>query len=350
MSIEAAANAFDKVLGNESSGNDNDGNVESVFDNLGKSYGDEEAGGDDEEFQAPDKKNVKEIPDEEGSEEEDPEEYDKEDEDGKEDGDEDGEEDEDPGKLDLEQVVEIKVDGAPVEVTLGEALNGYIRLETFHRRLNYLNGVNTELQTKQAEVDTNRTKYVELVSQAEGLLKEMIPEEPNWDEMFKVDPTGARNMQKQYETLQSALKGFEERRAAAKVEADKEIASKTAQYAKTEFSKFVQDNKFNDEKELGTSVQEMRKAAAAAGFSEEEIGNVYDSRMLNILLKAAKYDRLVANRPSPVNTKAKAIVSNGAGSNRTAPKGSVGKAMSRLARTGSVEDAAAVFTNVIKRK
>ena len=37
------------------------------------------------------------------------------------------------------KVHEVVVDGHPFEVTLGEALNGYVRQETFHRRLGEVN-------------------------------------------------------------------------------------------------------------------------------------------------------------------------------------------------------------------
>src|SRR6188472_1850810 len=43
--------------------------------------------------------------------------------------------------LDLDQVVRVNVDGQPAEVSLQEALNGYVRAETFHRRLNQLQEV-----------------------------------------------------------------------------------------------------------------------------------------------------------------------------------------------------------------
>ena len=43
----------------------------------------------------------------------------------------------------------------------------------------------------------------------------------------------------------------------------------------------------------------MRKTAMNHGFSEDEIGTTYDERMLSILHKAAKYDKMVANKPLP---------------------------------------------------
>ena len=38
----------------------------------------------------------------------------------------------------------------------------------------------------------------------------------------------------------------------------------------------------------------------SAGFSEQEVATVYDSRMLSVLRKASRYDRLMAAKPRAV--------------------------------------------------
>jgi hypothetical protein len=95
----------------------------------------------------------------------------------------------------------------------------------------------------------------------------------------------------------------------------------------------------------------MRRTALSQGFSEDEISQVYDSRMLQVLLKASKYDRMMASRPKPVvNLKGKRPVPSGGGSARARPaqKG-LSTAMKRLNQTGKIEDAALVFDNIIRR-
>jgi len=73
--------------------------------------------------------------------------------------------------------------------------------------------------------------------------------------------------------------------------------------------------------------------------------------MLNVLLKASKYDRMMAARPKPVVRPQGKPIPPGAGSAkaRTAQKG-VTSAMKRLNRTGSMEDAAVVFDQIIARR
>ena len=47
---------------------------------------------------------------------------------------------------------EVTIDGQPYEVTLAEALRGYIRQATFHQRAAQLNQANAEIETNAAPV------------------------------------------------------------------------------------------------------------------------------------------------------------------------------------------------------
>ena len=54
------------------------------------------------------------------------------------------------------------------------------------------------------------------------------------------------------------------------------------------------DSKIPDKPALEKEIASMRRTAFAAGFSEQEVATVYDPRMLGILRKASKYDRMMA--------------------------------------------------------
>jgi len=94
----------------------------------------------------------------------------------------------------------------------------------------------------------------------------------------------------------------------------------------------------------------MRRTGLSAGFAEEELSQVYDSRMLQVLLKASKYDRMMAAKPKPIVRAQAKPIPPGAGSarSRTAQRG-VTSAMKRLNRTGSIDDAAVVFDQILAK-
>lgn len=363
--IDQAAAAFDKDMGvtpapaakpsAKANGPVGDGPPIRMFDNIGKLEVDDESppkgGGDDEEDpealiygdQPPEKSNGK---DDEGDESVD--------DDGDGEGDEGGEENDDGGDEEfLTQEVQVIVDGEERTVKMKEALEGYVRTETFHKRMNEIDEAKQIVQRVAADAVQNYQYSTQLAKEMEAHLDAMVPKEPNWDEEFQKNPTRARELQKYYENV----KGFREklqtqlREAAQKQSQSDQVQLKS--FADEEAAKFERQNAKNwgtDPKKKGKDLEAMRRTALAHGFSEEDISQVYDSRMLGVLLKASKYDRMMAARPKPVVRNRSKPVPPGAGSakTRTAQRG-VSSAMKRLNKTGSVQDAAVVFDELIRR-
>lgn len=241
---------------------------------------------------------------------------------------------------------EVMVDGEPATVKLSEALRGYIGQKTLHTRMNQLADVKNVLATEAQKVAANRDKYINLLKDAEEQIALIIPAEPDWDAEFKANPERARNLQKQYDALNAKKSEIATKRKEAEDNKAKEDAAQVVEFAKSEFKRFANVAKWRNKEEMGKDVSSMRRTALAADFEEDEIATTYDSRMLTILLKASKYDRIMANKPKLVKRDGKSITP-GVGSNRTAPKGN-GRAMERLRKTGSVQDAAAAFKSILK--
>jgi len=369
-SLEQAAQAFTAVIESDpgkapaktNSRADAPGPEDKVFRNVGELEVDDESpakgGGDDEEDAIYGKQiQAKEGPrppskgDDEDSESDDA--------DADADGDDDsGEEDDSAADGDedtaaaLAQKVEVTVDGEPVEVTLKEALEGYVRTETFHRRMNQLDEAKKIVRRAAADAVHNFEYSRNIASEMEAHMDTMIPKEPNWDEEFQKDPAKARELQRYYEkanTFRAELRA----KMSDTMKKQQELNQVQLQaFAEEESTKFEQANRKNwsDPKKKAKDLHSMRKTGLTAGFTEEELSQVYDSRMLQVLLKASKYDRMMAAKPKPVvRAQAKPIPpGTGSAKQRTVQKG-VSSAMKRLNRSGSVDDAAEVFTQLIAR-
>lgn len=262
--------------------------------------------------------------------------------------DEDDKDEPEEGQLDLDTEVEVTVDGKPHTVKLGEALNGYIRTQTFHTRLNQLNEARNIIRREAAAVAGQRTKYTGLIETMERELEALTPKEPDWDVLYNEDPRKARELQKQFEQIKAVRAQLSKQKTDAKTESDTEDAARIKEYADTEFSKFISAvPSIKSNQDLAKELQSMQRTGKAAGFTDEELRTVYDSRMLLILQKASKYDRMMAAKPKADQRGAKPVAP-GAGTRKgTAPKG-LAKANQRLSRSGSIDDAAAVFAQVIK--
>jgi len=244
----------------------------------------------------------------------------------------------------------IQIDGEEREVSLNEALRGYTREETFNTRMRQMVEVAKTIDERGAQAQQAREAYIQLCHNQEAEFAALIPKEPDdWEALYKTDPVGAHNLEKNYKAIYGTLNGIRQRREYAQREAYQAHAQQTASYARAEFDKFRARNKLANQTEVDHAITGMRRTAMSHGFSEDEIGTTYDERMLSILLKAAKYDRMQANKPFPVQPERGGALQPG-----SAPRVGNGAARSmndaqkRLASTGRVDDAAAVMAQFLR--
>lgn len=360
-SIEKAAEAFSQAISPptkaQAKAENEGGEVERLFDvdhegglgGDGNEYGDEAEGvdedagsGDGSDFEGDeDSRKAAGESDEEGE--------------GDDEGDDADDADDESGDGADTQQYAVLVDGEEVTVSLREALDGYIRQETFHRRLNKVHEAAQIVQRHAADADERFTKADQLLKEAEELWKAAMPEqEPDWDTLYAQDPQGARQLQKNWDAYKARVNEIAKRREAAQSEKSQQDMARLAEFAKAEQDKFVRMNpQWKQQADMVRDLSAMRQTASNVGFTDDEIKGVVDSRMLQILLKASKYDRMVASRPRPIKPVEKQQANrsikgqnSGKGTSRDLPKGAK-TAQQRLLRTGSVDDAAALFQRII---
>ena len=254
----------------------------------------------------------------------------------------------DPGE-DASPRYKVQVDGAEVEVSLNEALRGYQREETFNHRMRQMVEVAKTIDQRGAEAQQARDAYIQLCQHQEQEFSALIPQEPNWDQLYKQDPAAARQLEQNFKQVYGTLNQIRQRRETAQREAYQQSAQQTASYARAEFDKFRARNKLANQTEVDHAISGMRQTAINHGFSEDEIGTTYDERMLSILHKAAKYDRMMANKPFPVQPERGGALQPGSAPRvgNSAQRG-MNDAMRRLQATGRVDDAAGVFAQMLR--
>jgi hypothetical protein len=261
----------------------------------------------------------------------------------------DGEVSERKPRDDEDEKYEVVVDGHPVEVSLGEALNGYVRQETFHKRLTELTALRNALEEDHQRQQSNWQLIMAAKEAYENDVRTMMPPEPDWDREFAVNPQEAHRQQKIYQGLYGKLAQSQAERAQmAQIQAQ-EADRRLEKYAVDGFSRFVFDSKIPDKAALEKEISSMRRTAFAAGFSESEVATVYDPRMLAILRKASKYDRMMAAaKPrAEVPGKGRTLTPGAATPLGNAPRRGLDEAQRRLASSGRLDDAAEVFRRIL---
>jgi len=134
--------------------------------------------------------------------------------------------------------------------------------------------------------------------------------------------------------------------------ADQQQSDRTAQmqeFVQKEAQKLAESLPEFSDKAKGEQLRsEIRNYGKKVGFTDEELSQVYDSRHVLVLHKAAQYDKLMTGKAGVKKKVAKApkMVKSGAKVKQTVTD-TQKKQMKRLQQTGDARDAAAIFENFI---
>jgi hypothetical protein len=106
---------------------------------------------------------------------------------------------------------------------------------------------------------------------------------------------------------------------------------------------------YSDAKKGAALRQELRAYAKSIGYSDEEIGAVYDARTVKALYDAMQYQKLVESKPgvSKKVQSAPKMIKSGTSTNKTSTTEAQRRQFNKLKSTGRVKDAASLFEKFI---
>jgi hypothetical protein len=245
--------------------------------------------------------------------------------------------------------LEVQVDGQPAEVTLEEALKGYVDGATYEKRVAELGQAANVIGQEYHRTVQARDALIQRITAHEEEYAALLPPEPNWDEFYNQNPTQARQTQKNYEAAQQKLNSLRQQRMQLMQEAQQENAQKVAEYARNGFEQFKRDRRFADNVQLNNELGAMRKIGLEYGFNEQELSTVYDPRMLAVLHDASLYRRALAAKPRPVlPDKGRTLAPGSARPIGSATRKGIDDLQSKLAKSGKLDDASALFQRLIR--
>jgi hypothetical protein len=245
--------------------------------------------------------------------------------------------------------LEVIVDGQPHTVTLDEVVRGFVDGETYQKRVAQVGQAVEVIQGQFAQATQLRDQLIQQLQNHEEEYAALLPKEPNWDEFHSKDPQQAWTTRKNYEAAVNTLIGIRQRRMQMEQMRADENARRTAEYANNGWEQFKRNARIADQATLNNEVTAMRRAGQEYGFGEQELATVYDPRMLAVLHDASKYRRMVANKPRPVTPdKGRTLAPGNARPIGSAVRRGIDDLQSKLAKTGKLDDAAALFQRLIK--
>ena len=259
--------------------------------------------------------------------------------------------------------IEIDVGGETKQVSLTEVVKGYAEAEAINQRARqFEEHARTFEQQSTAvaqEIGQARQTYQQRLEYIGRVMADLYPKELNWEQEYSTDPSGARRKEEVFKHVRGRMESIahemqrEQAEAQAQVQVQAQAAAQQeAAYAEWGKQEFRRRTGITDTATLNNEFSAMRKVGMEVyGFNEQEIGTVFDPRMLHVLRDASEYRRLTANKPRPVMPDHGRTLAPGSARPNTgsAARRRIDDALKTQARTGgSIDATAAVFERLLK--
>lgn len=243
--------------------------------------------------------------------------------------------------------IKVKLDGVDSEVTEEEAGKGYMRTADYTRKTQAhaveVKKFNDEVLPA---IRAERAQLATQLGQVSEALKAITPAEPNWDELRKGDPA---EFAAEWASWQQHKDRLAQVAAAHKAALDKvadDQRGHLAQHLESERTQLLEAIPAWKNADLAKKEKaEIFAFAQKEGYTEDQLREIYDHRVLKLLRKAWLYDKAQSALP-----KAKAKIEQvraatpGPKADSKKPKATeLVKAKQRLAQTGKRQDAEAAI-------
>ena len=260
------------------------------------------------------------------------------------------EESEDSEEEKPDQTFTVKVDGTEVTVTLDELQKGYSRTQDYTRKTQQIAEIRRQVESEAEAIRAERSQYAQLLGALESQVQQAAEPNIDWDRLYQEDPiewVRQKEVMRENQAKSQAIQ-FEKQRLAeiSQQEQAQQMQSYLAQQ-RDELLKVLPDwkdpNKAKKEKEL------LIDFGQKAGFSADELKNIFDHRVVNVLRKAALYEQMMTKRQNikPVTNNGPRPAKPGA-AGRISTTSEATRAKQRLAKSGRVNDAASAIELLLK--
>ena len=247
------------------------------------------------------------------------------------------------------QTFTVKVDGKDVTVTLEELQKGYSRTQDYTRKTQQIAEVRKQVEAETQAVRAERAQYAQLLGALQAQLQAAEPQ-VDLDRLYQEDPI-------EWVRQKEVLRERQEKALAIQAEQQRLAQLQQAEQARATEEYLLQQKEallaalpeWKDPKKAQVEKALVVESAKAAGFTEDDLKNVYDHRLVLLLRKAGLYDQMMSKRQG-----IKPVVTNGP---RPAKPGAAGRvsttteatrAKQRLAKTGRIDDAASAIELLLR--
>ncbi len=248
------------------------------------------------------------------------------------------------------QKFQVRSDGEDLEVSLDELISGYSRQSSFTKKSQALAEQKKGFENEIAESREMRAQALQILENAKSAQTQAPEKDANyWTDLKETDPL--QFMLERDAVREDQFQGQmrEQQIQTLRAQEDAEQRSNLEKYVDSQkgvLKELVPE--WGDKKVADAEKKLILEYGLGVGFDQSELDQAFDARAVATMRKAALYDQLTAKRKGlkPIQR-----TNMKGGSQAGDPKQiRSGKASARLKKSGSVDDAAQVFYNMIRSK
>lgn len=242
----------------------------------------------------------------------------------------------------------VKVSGEEVEVSLDELLNGYSRTADYQKKTQSLAEQRKAVEAERVKID-EAAKTRETYAQRLQVIEQLLQQQDQGQDLASLkseDPIAYAVAMAEKMERDKQLQAVQMERQRVQQEQQSHQQIQLQKHIQAEQAKLVEAiPEFKDDVKAEVIRRDIRNYAKAQGFTDQELSQVYDSRAVLALYKAAQYDKLMANKgvTSKKVANAPKTIRPGTSNPQSSENESVKKDRAVLRQTGNKKDAVRLF-------
>jgi len=261
----------------------------------------------------------------------------------------DEEEDEDSEEVESNvQMFKVRSDGEDLDVSLDELISGYSRQSSFTKKSQSLAEDRKSFESEIAEARQLRSQAIEALESAKTAQPQVAQKDSQyWQDLKDSDPMQFMLERDELREAQMQDQMREQQISQLKAQENAEQQANLEKYISSQrdnLSTLIPE--WSDEKVAKSERKAIVEYGKNIGFTDQELNEAYDSRAVATMRKAMLYDRLTQKRGTLKPSHRSSMKAGSQSINPSSTKSR--KASARLQKSGSVDDAQAVFYNMIR--
>jgi hypothetical protein len=244
----------------------------------------------------------------------------------------------------------VKVGKEEVEVPLDELIKGYSRTSDYTKKTQEVAEQRKAVEAQQAKIEEAarlRDQYAQRLSIIEQMLQQP---EPDLSQLKETDPIGYAVAVAEQTERQKQLAAVQAERARLAQKQQFDQQERLKMHLASEAAKLREAiPEWQDEVKGEIIKKEIREYAKSVGFTDQELAQVYDSRAVTALYKAAQYDKLMKGKIDATKrvSQAPKMLRPGTSNPESRQTEQSKKLKQQVRKSGKVKDAARLFESFL---